>query len=210
MQPRFHAYLERVSWGRHWSVLAVTGLLLVASGAPGAAHGADGNPARIHVGSCEQLGAVAFPLNGVGSSVDLNDAAVAAPTAVNPDRAATVAVSETTIDAPLDAIVGAEHALMIYESDEDMSGIACGNIGGAMVGEQLVVGLSELGTSGNSGFVLFAPDGEQTTVTILLGHDLASGSGAAEAGDDPEEGEHEDAVPHDEAATPEADGTPEA
>lgn len=146
--------------------------------APATAHEADGNPARIHSGSCERLGAVVFPLNGVSASVDINDAPVATPVAVNADSAYQVAVSETTIEAPLDALLGGEHALMIYESDEDMTGIACGNIGGAMMGGVLVTGLGEIEVPGHSGIALFQPDGDRTVVTILMGHDLAPVSAA--------------------------------
>ena len=149
----------------------------------------------------------------MGASVDLEDAPLATPTAVNADQSTAVAVSETTIEAPLDAILGAEHAVMVYASDENMSGIACGNVGGAMVDDRLVTGLTALGQPGTAGFALFEPDGEQTVVTILLAHDLApasdSGADAADAGHD-EEGEHEDAVPHDETGTPAAEVSPAA
>lgn len=206
-----------LAWGSRrsrWLSGGLAVLVMAAGMAPAAAHEADGNPARIHAGSCEQLGAVAFPLNGVGAGVDLDDAPIATPTTVNPDSSATVVVSETTIDAPLTDILGGEHAVMIYESDEEMTGIACGNVGGAMLGDQLVAGLAEIGVAGHSGFALFQPEGDQTAVTILLGHDLApvSAAGGGEAAsDDAEEGDHEDAAPHDEGAgTPAPDATPDA
>lgn len=199
VQTRQHASCERSPRAPRWQAVGLGALLIAAGAAPGAAHGADGNPARLHTGSCEELGAVAFPLTGVGASVDLEDAPLATPTAVNADQSTAVAVSETTIEAPLEAILGSEYAVMVYASDEDMSGIACGNVGGAMVDDRLVTGLTAFGQPGIAGFALFEPDGEQTVVTILLG----------QAGDG-EEGEHEDAVPHDETGTPAAEATPHA
>jgi hypothetical protein len=137
------------------------------------AHEAHGHPARIHEGSCEELGAVAFRLNGVGGNVDLDNAPVATPTAVNPDSAYQVMISETTIDATLEDVLAAAHAVMIYESDEAMDAIACGNIGGALHGGTLITGLAEVGVPGHIGFALFQPDGERTSVSVIFGHGLA-------------------------------------
>ena len=65
--------------------LAVALSAVAAVGGTALAHEEHGHPARIHEGSCEALGPVAFRLNGVGGSVDLDNAPVATPTAVNPD-----------------------------------------------------------------------------------------------------------------------------
>lgn len=160
------------------------------------AHEAHGHPARIHEGTCEELGAVAFRLNGVGGSVDLDNAPVATPTAVNPDTAYQVLISETPIDGTLDDVLGAAHALMVYESDEAMEAIACGNIGGIMSGETLIAGLAESGVPGHVGFAMFAPDGDQTLVSVIIGHALApvsASTGVAEPSDTADEAEHEHA-----------------
>ena len=140
---------------------------------------------------------MAFRLNGVGGSVDLDNAPVATPTAVNPDSAYQVMVSETTIDASLEDVLAAAHAVMIYESDEAMDAIACGNIGGALHGDTLITGLAEVGVPGHIGFALFRPDGERTSVSVIFGHGLApiSASGASNRDDhvDAAEAEHEHA-----------------
>jgi hypothetical protein len=188
--------------------VAASAVLLLASGGAAVAHEAHGHPARIHEGSCEVLGAVAFRLNGVGGSVDLDGTPIATPTAVN-DEAHEVVLSETTIDASLDDLLGSDLALMVYESDEDMSAITCGNLGGAMLGETLVTALAESGVPGHVGFAVFAPDGEGTSVSVYLAHGLA-GLTAAEGADDHaesegEEHEHEEGDEHDDAeATPTA------
>ncbi len=171
---------------------------------PVLAHEEHGHPARVHEGSCEDLGPVVFRLNGVGGSVDLDNAPVATPTAVNPDSAYQVMVSETAIDGALEDILAGEHAVMIYESDEAMDAIACGNVGGALKGETLVTGLAEAGVPGHIGFALFRSQGDQTVVSVIFGHGLApvsaSGAGA------PEDSAHEDDRAHEREAEEDGHG----
>jgi hypothetical protein len=196
------------AFGRQWLFSLVVALGLVAPGAgPALAHEEHGHPTRIHEGTCGALGPVAFRLNGVGGSVDVDNAPVATPTAVNSDSAHQVLVSETTIDGTVEDLLASEHAVMIYESDEAMDALACGNVGGAMTGNTLVTGLAEAGVPGHIGFALFRSEGDQTVVLVLLGHGLApvSASGGV-AGDDHAD---EDNAAHDEedghaAATPDA------
>ena len=186
--------------------LILAGALLLPTGGMVGAHEAHGHPARIHEGTCETLGPVAFRLNGVGGSVDLDNAPVATPIAVNPADTYQVMLSETVIDATLEDVLASEHAVMVYESDEAMDAIACGNLGGALNGDTLITGLAEMGVPGHLGFAFFNPDGEQTVVSIVFGHALApvSASGMEadhEHGDDhAPEGEDD----HDAVATPSA------
>jgi len=147
------------------------------------AHAADGHPAKIHEGTCETLGRVAFPLTGVGASVDLEQTPVATPAAINPQSSYQVMISETTIPASLDTLLAGEHAVMVYDSDENLRAVACGNVGGALMDDTLVVGLAEMGVPGHTGFALFRPDGDQTVVTILFGHGLSPVSAAGETAD---------------------------
>ncbi len=165
-------------------VLSVVGVLLPGTPEPALAHAADGHPARIHQGTCESLGGAEAQLNGVGASVNLAQTPVATPQAINPQSAYQVMTSETTIQVPMATLLSGDHAVMIYNDDQAMQGIACGNVGGAMMGDTLVVGLAEMGTPGHTGFALFHPDGDQTDVTIVIGHALApvSASGAASGG----------------------------
>ena len=173
------------------------------------AHEAHGHPAKIHEGTCEALGRVAFPLSGVGGSVDVEGAPVATPTIVNAPAAYEVVLSESTIDTTIEDLLAAEHAVMVYESDEDLSAISCGNLGGAMLGDTLVTALGESGVPGHVGFAVFHPAGDETAVAIYLAHGLSelssAGTGADEhaedeAGDHP----HEEGDEHDAAATPAA------
>ena len=182
--------------------LAVALGVAAAVAGPALAHEEHGHPTRIHEGSCEALGPVAFRLNGVGGSVDLDNAPMATPTAVNPDSAYQVLTSETTIDGTIEDLLASAHAVMIYESDEAMDAIACGNVGGALTGNTLVTGLAEAGVPGHIGFALFRSEGDQTAVLMVLGHGLApvSASGAGAGEDHAEEHDMED----EHAATPEA------
>ena len=154
-------------------------MLIVSATASGMAHAADGHPARIHEGACDALGRVAFRLNGVGASVDLSGTPVATSTTVHPATTYQIMVSDTTIDAPLEALLAGDHAVMIYASDQAMDGVACGNIGGAMAGDTLITGLAEVGGPGHSGFALFRPLGDKTDVEVILGHGLSPVSASA-------------------------------
>ena len=193
---------------RQWLfALAVALSMVAADAAPALAHEEHGHPTRIHEGTCEALGPVAFRLNGVGGSVDVDNAPVATPTAVNSDSAYQVLTSETTIDGTVEDLLTGERAVMIYESDEAMDALACGNVGGALSGNSLVTGLGEAGVPGHIGFALFRSEGDQTAVLVVLGHGLAPVSASGEvAGDDHADEEN---AAHDEedglaAATPDA------
>jgi hypothetical protein len=185
---------------RRWFFALAIALALVAPiTGPALAHEEHGHPTHIHEGSCEKLGPVAFRLNGVGGSVDLENAPIATPAAANPESAYQVLISETTIDGTIEELLAGEHAVMIYESDEARDAIACGNVGGALNGNRLVTGLAEAGVPGHIGFALFRSEGEQTVVLVALGHGLAPVS-ASGAGTDEDHVDEED----DHAATPEA------
>jgi hypothetical protein len=170
------------------------------------AHAEDGHPVRIHEGTCQSLGPVTFSLTGVNASVDLDGNAVATPEPVNADKAYQVMASESTIATTVADLLASDHAVMIYDNDEDMQAIACGNFGGAQFGDTLAVGLGEVGIPGHIGFALFQPNGEQTDVTILIGHAMAQvsagGAMADMRGDTTHQ--HESEEGHDLMATPAA------
>jgi hypothetical protein len=205
--PELNITISR-SFRRQWFFALAVALGVVVPGAgPTLAHEEHGHPTRIHEGTCEVLGPVAVRLNAVGGSVDVNNAPVATPAAVNADSSYQVLISETTIDGTIEDLLAAEHAVLIYESDEAMDAIACGNVGGALNGNTLVTGLAEAGVPGHIGLALFRSEGDQTVVLVVLGHGLApvSASGGV-PGDDHAD---EDNAAHDEegghaGATPDA------
>ncbi len=192
-------------------------MLLATSAGHSLGHAEHGHPARIHEGTCEELGRVAYRLNGVGGSVDLDNAPVELPAEINPDTAYQVMISETMIDGSLDDLLAADHAVMVYESDDNMRAISCGNLGGAMSGDTLISGLAESGIPGHLGFAIFMADGEQTKVSLILGHAMApvSASGNAnhdqsddEDAHDDESAAHEEDDAHAEKDTHEPEATP--
>lgn len=194
---------------------AVIALSLSASTGSALGHSDHGHPARIHEGSCENVGRVAYRLNGVGGSVNLDNAPIAAPAEVNPDQAYEVMLSNTVIDGSLDDLLAGDYAVTIYESDDEMQSISCGNLGGVMNGETFIMGLGEAGQSGYLGFATFTSTGDQTEVELILGNDLAPRTAGAatavpdDAGDghaDADSTDHDDAEEegHDVAATPES------
>lgn len=188
---------RRRAWLTAVGAVAVAGLMGLSVVGNAAAHAEHGHPARIHKGSCEALQGVAFRLNGVGGSIDTEGAPIATPAAVNPATTYQVMTSETVIDTSITDLLASEHAVMVYESDDAMDAIACGNLGGAMQGDELITGLAEARIPGHLGFAIFSPDGDQTDVTILLGHAMApmSASGAM-ADHEHAAGEHEDGDDH--------------
>ena len=152
------------------------------------AHEGTPHPAHIHSGSCETLGDVVYPLADVGMEAEGE--------AVGSSAAIPVDGSVTTVEAPLADIVGAEHAINVHESQENISNyIACGDIGGTMMGESdLSIGLGELNDSGYSGVAWLHDNGDGTTeVRVFLtakseegaGHDMEGmGTPADDAGGD--------------------------
>jgi hypothetical protein len=142
------------------------------------AHAADGHPARIQEGTCNNLGPVAYPATGVGANVSSDGIPIPVPESFGSDRAVPVQTSETTFDTNLSSFVKSDYAIVIYESDEAMDQeIACGTIGGAltaqmagmvMPGDELAVGLAEVNDSGHSGIALFAAAGPKSTLRIFL------------------------------------------
>lgn len=150
------------------------------SGENGTAH-----PAHIHSGTCEELGDVVFPLNDVAPlGVDVApastpDAMAASPeagvdgTPVAADAAGAgevVAESTTEVEASLDDILAAEHAINVHERAENIQNyIACGNLTGPATDGELLVELQELNDSEFTGEAHLVDNGDgATTVTVTL------------------------------------------
>ena len=156
-------------------VAMLTVALVLAAGAgvglQGAAaqDGAEGerHPAHIHSGTCEQLGDVVRPLSDVGYGTGAGTPA--AGEAVGAETAVPVETSVTTVDLPLEEIVASEHAINVHESAENIDEyIACGDIGGQMTDEMLVIGLRALNGSGYAGVAVLEEEDDSTTVSVYL------------------------------------------
>jgi len=146
-------------------------------------------PAHIHSGTCETLGDVVFPLNELtraGSDMPMDATAVAAVstpaeneatpemtmTGATPDAGAGVPVasSSTIVETSLEDILGAEHAINVHESAENIQNyIACGDLTGEATNGELHIPLQELNGSGYSGEAHLVDNGDGTTmVTVNL------------------------------------------
>lgn len=147
------------------------------------------HPAHIHSGTCAELGDVAFPLTDI-TSPDSNatpdamaghDMEAMDATPAGDDAAMTgkvVAESTTTVEATLDDILAADHAINVHESMENIGNyIACGDITGEPKDGELYIGLEELNDSGYTGQAELVDNGDgTTTVEVQL---MMSGEGDA-------------------------------
>lgn len=172
---------------------------------PGAADAVT-RPTHIHAGSCPEVGDVVYPLNeltaalgpdylaeggtptvaavespaastpvGIGEVIAADERAAASPAAADVE---VVAESTTIIEASLDDILGAEHAINVHESPENIQNyIACGDLTGPATDGELHIELQELNDSGFVGRAHLTENGDgTTTVTVTL---LLSGTTAA-------------------------------
>ena len=132
-------------------------------------------PARIYAGRCGALGAQpAFQLIDVGSveGVEEGESPQGALTAIPAE------FSTTVVNATLDDLLGAEHAIEVRVDDADpATSIACGDIGGPVEagaeGEELAVGLQERGQSAYAGVAWLQGEGDRTLVRVFLARGLA-------------------------------------
>jgi uncharacterized cupredoxin-like copper-binding protein len=152
-------------------------------------------PVHIHAGSCPGIGEVVAPLTDLtgGTGERMGQAR----------RAFAAESSYTNVPMTLDAILGADHAINVHLSAEQIDTyIACGDLGGMLTaGGSMIVGLGEENDSGYTGIAFLAPgaDGASTDVSVFIAPTLSGRDrGAAE-------GETEEA-----ATLPAADETPAA
>jgi uncharacterized cupredoxin-like copper-binding protein len=87
-----------------------------------------------------------------------------------------VGTSVTPVDVKLTDLLASPYAINVHESAKEIEDyIACGDIGGRMVGDDLTIGLHLLGTYGYAGIAILHADGDRTTVTIYLAEVAAAG-----------------------------------
>lgn len=141
------------------------------SGATPAADGAvEGHPAHIHSGTCDNLGDVVYPLNNI---VTLDEASPGAEAVASPSLAVVstpviAAGQATTVEASLEDLLAAEHAINVHLSPENIDVyIACGNITGTVTDGVLLVDLEELNASGYMGQARLMDNGDGTTTVYM-------------------------------------------
>jgi hypothetical protein len=125
---------------------------------------APARPAHIHSGNCVELGDVVVPLTDLTAPVSEGVGQA--------DRAIPAEGSFTNVPMTLDAILGADHAINVHLSAEQIDTyIACGELGGILdASGALVVGLREESDSGYTGIAFLAPgaDGASTDVSVFI------------------------------------------
>jgi hypothetical protein len=128
------------------------------------------HPAHVHVGTCAELDPnPAYPLNNVGPRTN-DDGELPPPEDVRGSLTANpVMVSETEIEVNLDDLLETAHAINIHLSDQDMATyVACGDIGGPVIDDELYIGIMSQNDSGVSGIAKLERDDDKTDVTIYL------------------------------------------
>jgi hypothetical protein len=148
-------------------VLTVAGTALamaLSAGAVVAQDDAAPHPAHIHSGTCVELGDVVIPLNDVAEPMGDR---------VGSEMATSPRISVTQTDAALSDITGAEHAVNVHLSADELGTyIACGEVGGTLTEDgTLAFRLHELTDSGNRGVAWLSGGDDGTSVTVLLWED---------------------------------------
>lgn len=155
------------------------------------------HPAHIHSGTCAELGDVVFPLSDIAGAGHMMDSDMMAAT---PGGMGTMdhdgtpmpgdmgdmmqEMSVTQVEASLDDILAAEHAINVHESAENIGNyIACGDLTGEPDDSELSIELQELNDSGYSGEAELVDNGDgTTTVTVMLWKGAASETASPETG----------------------------
>ena len=165
--------VEAEPWGKMaFPTLAVFASLEAARAAHPIADELGGvHPAGIHAGTCDGPDDGAdFALADVRLGPTGADAVART---VGAETGLPVETSVSTIDVTIDELVGGEHAINVLSDGNAKDAIACGDIGGVMIGDDLAVGLRQRNDSGYTGVALLRAKGDQTEVTLYLARDPA-------------------------------------
>jgi hypothetical protein len=137
-----------------------------AASTPSKMQGMHQHPAHIHSGTCDTLGDVVYPLNDLTAPDQMSTpmAGMASTPMAGGNMGDVVAQSSTTIETSLDDLLGAEYALNVHESAEQIDVyIACGDVTGTPNDNQLQIELHELNNSGYQGMAWLMDNGDGTT-----------------------------------------------
>lgn len=138
--------------------MAGAGVALAQDEEPAASH-----PIHIHVGTCEELDPNPLaPLDNMVPRIneDAEDESANQPLGVLTAPNVLITGSEE-IDVAWEDMLAESHAINVHLSDEDVQTyIACGDIGGVVVDDQMIVALQPLNDSGYMGLAIFHQDGD--------------------------------------------------
>lgn len=149
-------------------ILTVAGTALAMALSAGAVvaqdEAAPPHPAHIHAGTCVELGDIVIPLNDVAEPMGDR---------VGNEMATSPRISVTQTEVALSDITGAEHAVNVHLSADELGTyIACGEVGGTLTENgTLAFRLHEMTDSGNQGVAWLSGGDDGTSVTVLLWED---------------------------------------
>ena len=150
---------------------------LLAMPSSGSAHGGVQHPVTINSGTCAALGDVAIPLGDAGDQLPI-DGVASAGEHQGAESATQVDGSLTKVQLPFADLLAGPYAIVVHASaDEIDSAVACGDIGGMMIGTlEFPVGIAQVETSGTSGVAILRDNGDGTTqVAVYVIRDEATG-----------------------------------
>lgn len=127
------------------------------------------HPAHIHSGTCDELDPnPAQPLNNIEPRLnDSDDDNANEPQGVL--TAPRVLYSDTDVEMSLDDLLAESYSINIHESEEQIQNyIACGEIGGVKVDDEILIGLRPMNDSGYTGVAILKADGDKTEVKVYL------------------------------------------
>lgn len=146
---------------------------LVAIGSPVAiAQVASPLVGAINAGTCDALGERVHELQ----PVDVGDAVVGER--VGSELALAMTYSITDLDVALDDLLAAPHAVVVPANPDDpASFVACGEIGGYVDDDGLIVGLQGPDGTGLAGMAFLWNDDDAVEVELYLPQDIGRGGG---------------------------------
>ena len=116
--------------------------------------------ARVHAGTCAALGENVPSINDAAVTGSAFEREVGAPSAVP------ITITTLTLDRPLAELIARDYAIDLSDDTAPPSGSACGEIGGPIFRDELVVGLRQRDGADDAGIALLRGDGERTEITV--------------------------------------------
>ncbi len=166
--------MSRFSTLRHLSIGAVLAGSLMAGGI-GAASAQDqaespSHPSHIHAGTCDDLDPnPAMPLNNIVPIGQSDDDEASEPQGVLTASQILYAESDDGDQLTWDDMLATAHSINVHESDENIQTyIACGEIGGVVKDDKLVVALHPMNDSGYTGIAILEKDDDNIDVEVYL------------------------------------------
>jgi plastocyanin len=129
------------------------------------------HPANTQTGTCQQPGDIISTLSPVSSTYDVDGVAMMVPGHVGSPDGVEVEYSSTTLPVPLAQILEGQYIVDVKVSEDDQDhSVACGAIGGLMLGtSDLPFGLEPIDSSGHYGTGWLHDNGDgTTTLTVTL------------------------------------------